>query len=456
MIVGTQVSLATDQLLLGTKTDIKGGELSGFEAVLALLANLQSGAEMISPDLGAESTDASAKIQGEMNALLFKGYDVNHVSQDESLTGQELPKYPVVSEVGTAEDEKISAEQMIGWVYNDNRPQQNQATLQSVTTQPDERKENDLNGITKLQAIQAELLEKTENQQKLEMHTEVQQRGIGDQPGEKAPTEVAFQTEEQRAEIHRLKQAQQQILRNKQSVRPISEVSKDAGNSVSKTTDAIVQGHKNPLMFFKYKLDAVSEAGPKYLNQETGNTEETIDLKQALFTNLAENPVKEMSDLPSLSELTSTPIKVPAKDVAQELPKIIFSQEKLGLNGSKEFIVQLQPEEMGRMTVKLTSHEGVISVRIFAENQDSRSIIENGLQNLKQAFEEQGLKCGRMDVELGGQYLNQNNSQQQQWFSEGYAGMPKVFSDSRHYMDSELAASGVSHHISGNGIDYMV
>ena len=90
-------------------------------------------------------------------------------------------------------------------------------------------------------------------------------------------------------------------------------------------------------------------------------------------------------------------------------------------------MVRLEPKELGRLVVKLTSRDGVVSVKIYAENADARMLLDNEMQSLRQSFLEQGIKYGRMDVELGGQYTNQNqyqenHRQQQGHFRDGPAG----------------------------------
>ena len=434
MIVDTQVALLAENLIPTTKINIKVEGLSGFEALMAALitgsipanTNIPTGVEML-PDLemlpgiemlpvclNTKETDVTANKKSGISTLPWPSCNENILLQrDDQNSAQQVEKS--VAFEAEAELMTSSNDQMYGWGYVVSELPSNpvKPTLADLISP---RKD------TEPQVMKAELIERTTVQQNIQFAAQDIQQSLGGQKiAESVPVQASIQPEEA-SQLQRLQQVEKRG-------QPVSAGEEEPDSILLKTDTPVISRENHVTMFLRDKPDSL-----------------------AIIAQLIGAPVNEVT------ELSSEPLKVPARDIAQELPKIIFSQQKIGQSGegSKEFMIQLEPEEMGRMIVKLNSHEGMVSVRIYAENQEARSIIENGLQSLKQSFEEQGIRCGRMDVELGGHYLNQNNFQQHQWFGESYSDIPRGWYDRQYYADLELAASGIPGQVSGNGIDYRV
>ena len=109
-------------------------------------------------------------------------------------------------------------------------------------------------------------------------------------------------------------------------------------------------------------------------------------------------------------------LTVKAEQLPKELPELVMSKLKTfeHKDGSKDIVIHLEPKELGKMVVKLTSQEGIVSVKFMAHYPVTRDLLESSLNNLRQSFSEQGISFDRMDVELGGQQLDQSQYQQQQ------------------------------------------
>lgn len=89
-----------------------------------------------------------------------------------------------------------------------------------------------------------------------------------------------------------------------------------------------------------------------------------------------------------------------AKGFRQE----IFSQVENGIlqnaaNGSRQLTLQLNPGDLGQLTVLLSVNQGEVSATIKADNQDSASIIREQLADLRVSLEAQGLKVKELDVQ---------------------------------------------------------
>ncbi len=68
--------------------------------------------------------------------------------------------------------------------------------------------------------------------------------------------------------------------------------------------------------------------------------------------------------------------------------------------GRQEITVQLEPETLGRLRLKLEMVEGVIRARILVENRTVQTILESRLPELRSALASQGIDCAPTEVLL--------------------------------------------------------
>lgn len=89
----------------------------------------------------------------------------------------------------------------------------------------------------------------------------------------------------------------------------------------------------------------------------------------------------------------------------------IFSQVEHGIlhsaqNGAQRLTLQLNPVDLGQLTVVLSVHQGEVKATIRAENADTAGVLREQMVELKQTLEAQGLKVKELDVQTG---LQENN-----------------------------------------------
>lgn len=66
-----------------------------------------------------------------------------------------------------------------------------------------------------------------------------------------------------------------------------------------------------------------------------------------------------------------------------------------------EMHIQLAPEHLGKVSIKIGLNEGTLTGKIYAENFSVKEIIEANLNQLKNALEEQGLNIAGLEVHVG-------------------------------------------------------
>lgn len=95
------------------------------------------------------------------------------------------------------------------------------------------------------------------------------------------------------------------------------------------------------------------------------------------------------------SESNFAGYSVKGEDIVRQLVDAI----KVNVNGAfSEMELQLQPENLGKLNLVISSRDGIITAQLMAENDDVKNAIENQLVMLKDNFEQQGLKVDAVEV----------------------------------------------------------
>lgn len=90
--------------------------------------------------------------------------------------------------------------------------------------------------------------------------------------------------------------------------------------------------------------------------------------------------------------------ETPRTGVAQLVRDIADQAGVLLGQGKSQFQLQLRPESLGRLHVRMTLEAGEVTVQMRAESAAAKSAIESNLGQLKQSFHEQGIRVDRFEV----------------------------------------------------------
>ena len=91
--------------------------------------------------------------------------------------------------------------------------------------------------------------------------------------------------------------------------------------------------------------------------------------------------------------------------------------DEIKLNLSKDvtsMTLQLNPEQLGKVQIHVTTKNGVMQAQIIAETEAARNAVESGLSLLKEAFENRDLKVDAIEVMVGTQDYFENGEAQTQ------------------------------------------
>ncbi len=86
------------------------------------------------------------------------------------------------------------------------------------------------------------------------------------------------------------------------------------------------------------------------------------------------------------------------KDILEQIKtgtKVVVSED------TTEMTIKLNPENLGKLSLKLVTENGIVSAKFVAESQHVKEIIESNFNELKQSFANQGLNIGNLSVSVG-------------------------------------------------------
>jgi flagellar hook-length control protein FliK len=133
-------------------------------------------------------------------------------------------------------------------------------------------------------------------------------------------------------------------------------------------------------------------------NREEGNTE----------NGFVQTPVQQTE-----TAEVQTPEPVYQQTETREIMDQIMEYMKVNLKAdTQELEMQLHPASLGTVNVQIASKDGVLTAHFTAQNDTVRAVIETQLIQLKNQFEEQGIKVNAVEVTVA------NHEYGQQQFSE--------------------------------------
>ncbi|KAB3535881.1 hypothetical protein F8154_05020 [Alkaliphilus pronyensis] len=99
-----------------------------------------------------------------------------------------------------------------------------------------------------------------------------------------------------------------------------------------------------------------------------------------------------------ISMINQSPTSADSKDIINQ---VINKVEFLVLNNKNQLKMQLTPEKLGTLTIKISVEDGVLTGKVFTENPQVKELIENNLNQLKINLGEKGISVSSLEVSVG-------------------------------------------------------
>lgn len=146
----------------------------------------------------------------------------------------------------------------------------------------------------------------------------------------------------------------------------------------------------------------------------------------------------------------------------QEIVDQLVERVRIGHSGTDEMHIQLKPDWLGEVKIKIAVENGLVTAHFVAESQTVKSLIESGMSLLRENLENQGFSLAEftVDVSNGQMFGNsgfsgdgQSGYQPGEWMPNGdlYASSPQVAGVTTEYVDP----AGTRNPVSENLVDYL-
>ncbi|QDX94995.1 hypothetical protein C2W64_02677 [Brevibacillus laterosporus] len=97
------------------------------------------------------------------------------------------------------------------------------------------------------------------------------------------------------------------------------------------------------------------------------------------------------------ADMRSFPVR--AEQMPQQVTDIFVRQLKVGtLQGVTEAKLILYPQELGKVDVRITSHNGVITAHFIADSKHGKDMLDQQMAQLRNAFVQQGIQVDKLEV----------------------------------------------------------
>ena len=141
------------------------------------------------------------------------------------------------------------------------------------------------------------------------------------------------------------------------------------------------------------------------LGLDTEETAETRDDGQEIkaVTTAQDNSAVVAGNVPQKTEMVTadTEVRVEAPLPEQQIVDEILTKPEVFEGGRTEFTMELNPENLGKITVRLVSTEGRVEVNIAVENDSTRQLLESRAENIGTALRNNGVELERYQVVSG-------------------------------------------------------
>lgn len=178
-----------------------------------------------------------------------------------------------------------------------------------------------------------------------------------------------------------------------------------AENGETKTTEAVHMETDRPGQH--------DETAPK---TDSGEKKDSPFQRDNVFTNIAPQTVSGDTAIPAAANFNETIAgqRISPNDIMNQ----IMDSMRVSIRSDiTQMQIQLHPASLGTININISSKDGVISAQFLAQNEAVKQVIESQIVQLKNNFEEQGLKVEAIEVTVESHKFERNlsgqNEQQQ-------------------------------------------
>ncbi len=188
------------------------------------------------------------------------------------------------------------------------------------------------------------------------------------------------------------------------------------------------------------EMDVATAAQANTGTSEEESSEGTTGTATASTTAAASTPTASTADeqllVNTIASVNQTQATVATEDIqkVQTSPKVLDSEiisqviekAKVVITGDKtEMALELKPESLGKLSLKIVTEQGIVMAKFVAESQQVKQVLESNMQTLKESLERQGLNVQGFSVSVR-QDSNRGNRENNSNGKENSGGIGSV------------------------------
>ena len=159
------------------------------------------------------------------------------------------------------------------------------------------------------------------------------------------------------------------------------------GDTESETTVGKTTGTDGAEIMLERSI-AGNDAGNRNENQFTQDANPFVQTQTTV-----QNTVETLQNVSEVSGYMDTDTEMIMRQITDYMKGNVA-------DGVSELEMQLHPESLGNLHVKLVAKEGVVTAQFLTENETVKSVLENQMVQLKDTFKEQGVTVENIEVEV--------------------------------------------------------
>ncbi len=185
---------------------------------------------------------------------------------------------------------------------------------------------------------------------------------------------------------------------------------------------------------------------------------------QSTMSNMMEGSPKDVLFKPIMEMGNEAAVMETGESSSSEnvMEQIVSKASLMSKEGLHEMKIQLKPEYLGELSMKVALENGTLTAKFFVQNHQVKEAIESQMIQLRHHFEEQGLKVQNVQVFVGQDHdlqqqsfgshsFHQQHSKQQFYFSNGYHEEEGITWEDEVVNQQLIAPTGMS-----ESVDYRV
>mgnify|MGYP005837662377 CR=1 FL=1 len=259
-------------------------------------------------------------------------------------------------------------------------------------------------------------------------------------------------------------QAETASLTSRAVATSVNQMFNEAGPGKTLLEDGQQTKQENPKDFWqslKGKLEinetkgTLSELTRQQTQQQNENSGDQNSLPQGV--SLAEHSGKATAERALTNDFHYTMKNLDKNELLQQ----VIQRVQVDLKpGQTEMRMNLKPENLGQLQMKLVLEDGKVTAQFLTSNQNVKEALENSLSQLRQSLQEQGIRVEKLSVLIGGGNLQFNQGRKEETFTGNQKQIKnwrKVSGDDyeERIVEVEGATGTQRQLVSKDGIDYM-